>query len=477
MVGSERESAGRGAPAAAFWEAVRRAFAEFLAIPTAIIVGFLVLAGLLYALERADLDAIRPLRDVLRSHIFADSRATADLLVTIAGSIVTVASITISLLLLALQQTAASLTAAVFDQFLRRRHNQFFFGFFVGLALYALITLATVNEPFNPVLAASFAFLFMVVALFLLVVLLYTAIDQMRPVEIIEAIHQHTLAARERQRRLLGRTRRTATRPAGASMAPARAARHGYVTHIDLDALARGADRAGDDTEIVLRVSLGSYVSTGDVIGEAHGGTRESARIAAGEVATAVRIERQRDIAADAASGIEELATIGWTSISTSKSNPAPGLLAIRSLRDLLARWADEERSRPADGSAPPVPVVYIDTVPSRLMDAFESLAVVSSESMQHQAFAEVARAFATLFERLPPPLQSRAEEAIRRILPALGDHVLTTELDESLADLTQALAAAGRSGTADALEGARRQLGRTVGRLHSRATRVSPDS
>ena len=62
----------------------------------------------------------------------------------------TVASITISLLLLALQQSAANMTTQILDQFLRRRINQAYFGFFVGLALYSLVTLtlATVDKPF-----------------------------------------------------------------------------------------------------------------------------------------------------------------------------------------------------------------------------------------------------------------------------------------------------------------------------------------
>lgn len=53
----------------------------------------------------------------------------------------------------------------------------------------------------------------------------------------------------------------------------------------------------------------------------------------------AVSLEYQRDLDTDPAYGIEQLVTIGWTSISTAKSNPGPGLLAIWNLRDLLARW------------------------------------------------------------------------------------------------------------------------------------------
>ena len=133
------------------WDEIRRAFAEFLGTPTVVIVAFLLVAAGSYSLDQTEIAGFQALRGVLRRHVFADSKATSDLLGTIAGGIITVTSIIISLLLVALQQSAASLTHQVFDQFLRRRVNQFYFGFFVGLALFALVTLATVTESFNPV--------------------------------------------------------------------------------------------------------------------------------------------------------------------------------------------------------------------------------------------------------------------------------------------------------------------------------------
>lgn len=150
---------------------------------------------------------------------------------TIAGGIITVTSITIWLLLLALQQLAGSLTAEVYDQFLRRRHNQAYFGFFVGLALYALVTLATVNEGFNPIFGATLAFLLTIIALYLLIVLLYTTINQMRPSEVIDEIHGHILSARQGQLRFIRRTRR-ASRQGGASRISVTSAKSGYVTNV-----------------------------------------------------------------------------------------------------------------------------------------------------------------------------------------------------------------------------------------------------
>lgn len=163
---------------------------------------------------------------------------------------------------------------------------------------------------------------------------------------------------------------------------------------------------------------------------------------------------------------------IGWTSISTAKSNPTPGLLVIHSLRGLLARWAEDESDLP---EKPPAPVVYTDTVPAKLMNALESLAVVATESMQHQSFAEVLQTFSVLFKRLPQDQQARAEDLILRILSGLGDHILTLRLEEQLSALATALTESGRPETASAVRTARDTLARSVGKVNSRATRLEP--
>jgi hypothetical protein len=106
-------------------------------------------------------------------------------------------------------------------------------------------------------------------------------------------------------------------------------------------------------------------------------------------------------------------------------------------------------------------------------MDTFEALAVVSSESMQHQNFIAVAGTFATMFGRPAPDQQRRAEDVALRILPAMGDFVLTAEPDATLTDLGNALARAGRHEAAASVRAAQEEMRRSVGKLNSRSTRV----
>jgi uncharacterized membrane protein len=321
------------------FDAVRRAFSEFLRIPTGIIVVFLLLAVCSYLLDQTRLAWLEPARQLLKRHVFADPKATSELLGAIAAGIITMTSVTISLLLVAVQQAASSLTGAVYDQFLRRRQNQIYFGFFVGLALYALITLATVNAPFNPVFGGAVAFFGTVVALYLLILLLYTTINQMRPVEIIEAIHDHVLSARQRQEKFLTRTRRT-SRVTGPSRACVRAGRNGFVTAIDLNSLDQVLSASSSQTEVILLVSSGSNVAFQTPVAEIKTDAAEEIEKISDAIHCAVRLERQRDILVDPAYGIEQLEMIGWTSILDceiqSRARPSHHLQSARHLRALV---------------------------------------------------------------------------------------------------------------------------------------------
>ena len=450
---------------------IRHAFATFLAVPTLVVAAFILLAIGTYALDQAGGGALSSLEQALQRHVFTDSEATTQVLSTIAGGMITITSITFSLLLVALQQSAGSMTHAVFDQFLRRSLNQFYAGWFIGITLFTLVTLATIRPEFNPVFGAALALLFAVSALYVLLLMIYSAIEQMRPSAILESIHDHTLRARERQLPLLRRTRR---QPQGRGPAhrTVRAPADGFVTGIDLDVLER-ALRPAPRAEIALHLPLGAYAAYGDPLAEITGEDRDDFDALAAAVARAIKLERERNLERDPAFGLEQIETIAWTTISTSKQDPNPGLEAVRNLRDLLARWAVADPEETAAAAEDRLPVVYPDDVMERLMGTIESLTIVASESMQHHVYADVLRGLATTMDRLPPDLAQRAEELVLRSLSGLGDQVLSAELEDALEDIAKALNDAGLNGGSAAVRAASAELAASVGRLNSRATRV----
>jgi uncharacterized membrane protein len=449
-------------------ETVRRAFASFLAIPTATIAVFALLAIGVDALDRTTIGWLSPIRSFLQGHVFADAQSTSNLLGTVAGGTITITSITFSLLLLALQQSAASLTHEVLDQFMRRRLTQLYFGFFVGLTLYDLIILATVDPPFNPVFGATLAIVLTAGSLYVLLLLIYSSITQMRPNEIIRAIHDFTLQARRRQLGLIARTRRVSKLPPSAPAVEVAAQTNGYVVGFDLDGIAAAISATDGGAEVKLLTPVGAYVAYGDPLAEARAERSGDASAVALRLNGLIQIERGRRLDDDPAYGIEQLETIAWRSISTSQQNPAPGLVVIRNLRDLLARW-----SEPADlPDIERAPIVYVDNVMARLLDAFELLAVVASEAMQPQTIAAIARTLAITFDRLPGEEQARVVELALTTLSALGEHVLTAELDGALILLAETLARNGYA-AAEAIRAARDELATSIGRLNSRSTRV----
>lgn len=457
---------------------LRRAFVEFLGIPVAVLAAFMLLAAAMYFADDAWSKAGAKHSALLGwlDKLFGDQGSTSSLLGTIASGLITVTSITFSLLLLAVQQGAAAFSSQVFDQFLRRRANQFYFGFFVGLSVYALVILVMTNGLHHPVFGALVAVLLTAAALCMVVVLIYTTIDQMRSTVVVRAIHDHTLIARELQLELLAQTRRECRDGLDADH-PVEADRDGVVSKLDVGAIARAITRAeagqagGAKLEIDVQAAVGSAVAYRDVLAHIRSDrpiSNENAALLAQAVRDAIELGDERSLDRDPGLGVSQLATIGWTSTSTARSNPQPALAVCRSLRDLLARWSEEEpREDPAS------PVVYPDRVPGAAVAALESMAVAASESLQHQTLAEILRTQAALLPRLPPPLQARMEDTVLRSLSALGEHVLTGELDAALRTLADALASTGLVSTATAVRKAADAHRESIARLNSRSTRV----
>ena len=221
--------------------------------------------------------------------------------------------------------------------------------------------------------------------------------------------------------------------------------------------------------EVVLKVSIGEYVIFKDEIAFVTSENEADGKTVGNIVCKSISVDVNNDIGSDPFGGIVEMETIGWTSISTAKSNPAPGLITIRTLCNLLIRWSYMDDT-PGKNI---YPIVYKDNVVPRLMDSFTTLMVAASESMQHQNFIEILHAFTNAYNRLSSENKLRAEDIILRLLSAMGDFVLTAPLEAELNKLIKILNNAGSFDTAEAVEKATKKLKETVGKLNSRGTRA----
>ena len=89
----------------------RRALRQFLLLPILVVGGFLALAGVVFVIDQTVWGSFEDAHGgSLLSRLFGDRQADSSLLSTVAQSIISVTAITFSLLLVAVQQGAASLS-------------------------------------------------------------------------------------------------------------------------------------------------------------------------------------------------------------------------------------------------------------------------------------------------------------------------------------------------------------------------------
>ena len=335
------------------------------------------------------------------------------MLQTIASGVVTVTSITFSMLLLAVQQTASNLSPVVFDQFIRRKGNQLLLGFFVGLSLFAYVVMATAQDKTPPVIGAFIATVMTGLALLLLLVLIYTTVNQMRPTSVLRQIHDRALRARGREAELIRRTRRE-EQSHHPVLATYSADTNGYVVKISMSALARALEKV-PRAEIRLFVTLGDYVAYGDTIATVRDDDERDARSVEGAVRAAVVIGRQRNLEEDATTAVDELGNIAWSSASSAKHSPEVARQGLHELTDLADRWLRDEQdpaSSPAQGPDA-MAVVYPDNDLGRVFDVIYSLLAAAAESHQYMTAARVLDAYDALW----PIADRRIRERIERDL------------------------------------------------------------
>lgn len=400
------------------WRMLRRAVREFAMVPILVVAAFLALAVVAILADQTQVPGL----DVLQraaSRVIGKKTSSAALS-AIATGLLTVTSITFSVLLLAVQQTASNLSPVVFDQFVRRRINQVLLGFFVGLSLFAyLVMAAQTSSP--PVVGAAIATVLTVVAMLLLLLLVYTTIDQMRPANVLRQIHRQTLMARGRQARLRDRTIREPRSRAGVT-GSYHSSVTGYVSDVGLAHLAAALEGAAPRTEIRLHVPLGGNVAYGDLVATVHDDDRDVVESVLAQVRRAVVIDRRRDIDRDASTGVAEICNIAWTSGSTSKQSPQVAREGLDALRDLAARWIDEGNHR-SDPAEPPLAIVYPDHDLDVVLDGIYALVVVSHESHQHLTARRVLDVYRVLLGLARGDVRERLLHDVSQ-LPGLLDQM-----------------------------------------------------
>ena len=283
------------------------------------------------------------------------------LLSAIATSVLTVAGVTFSITAVTLSLVASQYTPRVVRSFMRSYKTQIALGVLMGVYVYALVVLRTVSgapSPYVPKLAVFFAFIYVVVGIFVFIVFVHHIASFIQPATIASNVHDETMSAlhenfpeefREGER---DDARDLEVERAVAHLAwhPLPAPKAGYIQAVDIASLIRHAERAR--TIVRLAVRVGEFVIEGaPLLFVAHvPPDAASAR----RLLSAVTFGAHRTIEQDPTLGARLLVDMALKGLSPSIYDPTTAMMCIDHLTALLlhaARRKMAEAHRGRDGA------------------------------------------------------------------------------------------------------------------------------
>ncbi len=275
-----------------------------------------------------------------------DAAAARTVLSVIAGSLITVAGLTFSITMVALQLASSQFSPRVLRTFFADRLTQVTIGSFVGTFIYALLVLRSVSDGFVPRLSIAVATLLGIGAVLLLIAFLHHVAQMIQVSHIMGAIAHDTLRRLDR----LYPDRygepgddvpdRRRDEPAGAVYPD----RPGYVQRVQVEALSHGLEH--DARRVAILVCPGDFAALGAPLALVW--PAAAAERCTVPIRDAIPLRRERDLEQDVDFGLRQLADTALKAISPGVNDPATAVTCIGYVRSILVRLA---------GRALPAPV------------------------------------------------------------------------------------------------------------------------
>jgi uncharacterized membrane protein len=307
-------------------------------LPTAIVVLSAAAAVLL-----SDVDPGTRLDDVWPLIFSARAEGTRQMLASIGAAMITVASVVLSVTIVALAQASSQYSPRVLRNFMRDVPTQLVLGSFVGCFGYCIIVLRTVRggeDAYVPSLAAFVAMAYAFVAIALLIFFIHHVAQGIQAAFIVAKIQEETQGAIERVFPAREDERAAQAEPAppeGRDWAWVEADASGYVTTIDFDALLDIARSSSRTVQVAVRP--GDFVTPGGRLVAASGaqplGARDFKRLR-----SAIVLARQRTIEQDPSFGVQQLVDVAVKALSPGVNDPTTACLCIDRLGGVFAQIA-----------------------------------------------------------------------------------------------------------------------------------------
>ncbi|MGY3091001.1 putative membrane protein [Hymenobacter sp. UYAg731] len=299
-----------------------------------------------------------------------DAGGASGMLSAIAGSMLTVAALTFSLLLAALGQVSNQYSPRALRNFMRDRVNQVVLGYFVSVFTYCLVVLGTIRSvvgghqvglsQFVPTTAVLLALVLALGGVGALVYFVHHVAEALQTGTLLRTIALETEAEIEA---LFPDRIGQPVPEAEQAAAQAFVARHGwhavpsdtagYLQRVDADGLLRWAQQ--HRTVVRLNVAVGGFVGEGQPLFSVRAGMeRAEAPDAAqtpadwpDDLMRYVGIGRHRNPAQDVAFGLQQLVDVALKALSPAVNDTTTAIMAIDYLGELGGRLARRDFPNP----------------------------------------------------------------------------------------------------------------------------------
>ncbi|TVQ81513.1 MAG: DUF2254 domain-containing protein [Phycisphaeraceae bacterium] len=291
------------------------------------------------------------------------------MLSAIAGSMMTVASLTFSLTIATLATASSQYTSRLIRNFMRDRLNQFVLGYFVGLFAYCLVVLRTIRDgdesAFVPSLAVMGGLLLALLSIGVLIFFIHHIAESIQVGIILRRVTNETLRAINNMFPAdVGEP--AAADPVLASMRTAAdpdedvhdgyrwytvsAQRFGYVQSLDTkDLLARAVEI---DAVVRMSADIGSFVTSAGSLCEIAIASPPSEKLL-DDLRSMFDIGAARTVEQDAAFGIRQIVDIGLKALPPGVSDTTTSVMCVEHLGTVLETLAARsipDRVRAKDG-------------------------------------------------------------------------------------------------------------------------------
>lgn len=324
----------------------------------------------------------------------AGADGSRGMLSSIAGSMITVAGLTFSLMIVAMAQASSQYTSRILRNFMRDRRNQFVLGFFVGIFVYCLIVLRTIRGGdegrFIPSLAVLIGLLLAISSVGVLIFFIHHIASSIQASSIISSAAEETMRAIERlfPGEVGEEAKESEEEAAQAELAgrswqviPARST--GYVQDIDAEGLVEFA--RGRDCIVRMERGLGAFaVKNSPLLSIAFKGTGggQPDKETVGELNGLFSVSHYRTIEQDAAFGIRQIVDIALKALSPGVNDTTTAVVCMDYLGAILAALARRRIERRYRSEAGEVQVIARGpTFESLVREAFDQIRDVAADN------------------------------------------------------------------------------------------------